>query len=78
MSLPRPFRLALKFCLSCAGLLAVVLVITILMLNPFFVLYFILPVFVFFTVFTVAMRERDRSFPIREIMRDVFKLAFWQ
>jgi hypothetical protein len=61
-----------------AGLLAVVLAVTVLMFVPGFILYFILPIFVFFTVFTVALRDRERNFPIREIMRDICRLALWR
>ncbi len=55
-----------------------VLAVAILMFAPGFILYFILPTFVFFTVFTVAVRERDRHFPIREIMQDICRLALWR
>jgi hypothetical protein len=78
MSFPKPVCLALKFCMFYIGLFSVVLVVTVLMFIPGFILYFILPIFVFFTVFTIALRERDRSFPVREIMRDVFKLTLFK
>jgi len=74
----RPIWLAFKFFMLCTALLAVVLGITVLMFVPVFVLYFILPIFVFFTVFTVAIRERDRNFRVREIFRDIFRLGFWR
>lgn len=72
------FYRIVKFAGAYCALLLLVLLIFVAMLTKFFVLYCILPVFIFFTVFTIAMRERDRNFRVREIMRDVFSWTIRQ
>lgn len=67
-----------KFVGAYCALLLLVLLIFVAMLTKFFVLYCILPAFIFFSVFTIAMRERDRNFRVREIMRDVFSWTIRQ
>jgi hypothetical protein len=68
------FKILGLYCL----LLMLIILAVLGMATKVFVLYIILPVFIFFTAFTIAVRERDRNFRVRELLKGVFKLNLWK
>jgi hypothetical protein len=43
---------------------------------PFFILYLVMPLFVFFLTYTLALRERDTNLRLREIVQGLARTLF--
>jgi hypothetical protein len=44
--------------------------------KSIFILYFAMPLFIFFLVYTLALRERDTKLRLREIMHNIIRTLF--